>query len=78
MSQIDLDKLSEEEILRLIKNELSEDELIDAEDTKLCNINVNLYKCKCTNLCCSDCLLGTEKRSYVLKKIKHSKTIKFI
>ena len=75
MSQIDLNKLSEEEILRLIKDELSDDELIDARDSKLCNINVNLYKCKCTNLDCSDCLFGKEKRSYVLKKLNIRKQL---
>ena len=69
MSQIDLNKLSEEEILRLINDELSEDELIDAKDSKLCTVNANLYKCKCTNLDCSDCLFGKEKRSYVLEKL---------
>ena len=70
MSQIDLNKLSEEEILELIKDELSEDELTDAEDYKLCSetISVNFNKCNC-NLCCSDCLFGKEKRSYVLEKL---------
>ena len=70
MSQIDLNRLSEEEILELIKDELSEDELMDAEDYKLCSetISVNFNKCSC-NLCCSDCLFGKEKRSYVLEKL---------
>ena len=75
MSQIDLNKLSEEEILRLIKDELSDDELIDAKDSKLCNVNINLYKCKCTNLDCSDCLFGKEKRSYVLEKLNIQKQL---
>ena len=71
MSQIDLNKLSEEEILGLIKDELSEDELINAEDCKLCNetISVNFNQCSCSNLHCSDCLFGREKRSYVLEKL---------
>ena len=62
MNQIDLNKLSEEEILELIKDELSEDELMDAEDYQLCDetISVNFSKCNC-NLCCSDCLFGKEK-----------------
>ena len=70
MSKIDLNRLSEEEILELIKDELSEDELTDAEDYQLCNetISVNFNKCNC-NLCCSDCLFGKEKRSYVLEKL---------
>ena len=70
MSQIDLNRLFEEEILKLIKDELSEDELMDAEDYALCDetISVNFNKCNC-NLCCSDCLFGKEKRSYVLKKL---------
>ena len=70
MSQIDLNRLSEEEILELIKDELSEDELTDAEDYKLCSetISVNFNKCNC-NLSCSDCLFGKEKRSYVLEKL---------
>ena len=70
MSQIDLNKLSEEEILELIKDELSEDELMDAEDYQLCDetISVNFNKYNC-NLCCSDCLFGREKRSYVLEKL---------
>ena len=70
MSKIDLNKLSEEEILKLISDELSEDELMDAEDYKLCSetISVNFNKCNC-NLCCSDCLFGREKRSYVLEKL---------
>ena len=70
MSKIDLNRLSEEEILELIKDELSEDELMDAEDYKLCSetISVNFNKCNC-NLSCSDCLFGKEKRSYVLAKL---------
>ena len=49
MSQIDLNKLSEEEILELIKDELSEDELMDAEDYQLCDetISVNFNQCHC-------------------------------
>ena len=68
MSQINLNKLSEEEILELIKDELSEDELMDAEDYQLCSeaISVNFNQCHCSNLHCSDCLFGKEKRSYVL------------
>ena len=71
MSQINLNKLSEEEILELIKDELSEDELMDAEDYQLCSeaISVNFNKCSCSNLHCSDCLFGKEKRSYVLEKL---------
>lgn len=71
MSKINLNKLSEEEILELIKDELSEDELMDAEDYKLCHetISVNFNKCSCSNLDCPDCLFGKEKRSYVLEKL---------
>ena len=71
MSKINLNKLSEEEILKLIKDELSEDELMDAEDYKLCHetISVNFNKCNCSNLDCPDCLFGKEKRSYVLEKL---------
>ena len=71
MIQINLNKLSEEEILRLIKDELSEDELMDAEDYQLCDetISVNFNKCNCSNIRCSDCLFGKEKRNYVLEKL---------
>ena len=72
MSQIDLNKLSEEEILELIKDELSDDELLEFEDDTLCNedININFNQCNCVGIKCSDCLFGREKRSYVLSKLK--------
>ena len=77
MIQIDLNKLSEEEILKLINDELSEDELMDAEDYQLCDetISVNFSKCSCSNLRCSDCLFGKEKRSYVLEKLNIQKPL---
>ena len=75
MSQIDLNKLSEEEILEFIKEELSDDELIDAEDLKLCDetISVNFNKCNCSKISCSNCLFGRERRSYVLEKLNIQK-----